>query len=922
MEQKNQEQQNKVLDIAQIPKDPHPQGRKIELYTNLYPIQIKNLQTVYIYSVKFTIVNEGGEVENEELEQSSRKLRYEIIQKAKREITDEIGLFIQRGANIICFQDYDGNIDINVELNKVKYGILIQKTKQFDLQQLAQVESSRGNVLTQALNFIVKQQLKSMKFSEKGRLGRYFQNNSFKSVNGYPIRISQGYLTSTQIYGKTPYLMFELCSRMARNETALEVINKNPQNVAEQILINSSVLANYGNEKNYQITNIHWKLKITDKFDCRGQMTSYIDYYKKQYNITLKDKNQPLLESTMKDKEGNKIPIYLVPELCTLTGMSDQMRGDFKIMQEVAKFTKKTPIDKMKLIDEMVKKIALGCKKDSGLQIQNNQNFPTVQGRILDAPNLTLRNNFSLDTSRDMFNINKPIQNAMHLKDWILIYPSNLYNESNTFVQNMQKAARSFGIQVEEPAAYIEMKPNDNPQQWVKTLENDIRQNGDPLVVVSLVKDKNANLYKSLKQLLIDKSGIISQHVIAKSLFKNPLSVCSNILLQINAKLGKPLWFCEKVKTLNPKSVFIGIDVSTQGGRTLVGFVSSLDPQQTQYNAQIQVQKATEKDYVRNIDKLMLNALINFNENLQKVKFLPECIVIFRGGAGDSQRTVIQEYEVKVLKNFFENSNELQKMNGGKPYKPELIFTCINKKINQKFFSQLPDKQGNPVSNPQPGTLIDTYFDGFQFFLANQRVTQGTCTPSLYTVLENSTKMTKSDFQLLCYWQSYMYFNWRGPIRVPAGVMYAQKLAQLYGTAQLKNTIIDKKIKNKQFYLYSDIDGQVKLTDACKQELQRKIEKLNNEKFLRLQVDGGEGCGGFVYKFKFDKDLEDTDAVYKQDDRVVFACDELTLKFVQGCVIDFETSMMRSAFYVIDNPNSEKDCSCKASFTPKESLFN
>lgn len=47
--------------------------------------------------------------------------------------------------------------------------------------------------------------------------------------------------------------------------------------------------------------------------------------------------------------------------------MSDQMRGDFKIMQEVAKFTKKTPVDKMKLIDEMVKKIALGCKKDSGL---------------------------------------------------------------------------------------------------------------------------------------------------------------------------------------------------------------------------------------------------------------------------------------------------------------------------------------------------------------------------------------------------------------------------------------------------------------------------------------------------------------------------------------------------------------------------
>lgn len=54
----------------------------------------------------------------------------------------------------------------------------------------------------------------------------------------------------------------------------------------------------------------------------------------------------------------------------------------------------------------------------------------------------------------------------------------------------------------------------------------------------------------------------------------------------------------------------------------------------------------------------------------------------------------------------------------------------------------------------------------------------------------------------------------------------------------------------------------------------------------------------------------------------MFATDGVTLKFIEGCVIDFETTMMRSSFYVIDNPNSEKDCSCKASFTPKESLFN
>lgn len=69
----------------------------------------------------------------------------------------------------------------------------------------------------------------------------------------------------------------------------------------------------------------------------------------------------------MKNKEGEKTPIYLIPELCTLTGMSDEMRGDFKIMQEVAKYTKKTPNEKMNLINEIAKKIAAGASKDHGI---------------------------------------------------------------------------------------------------------------------------------------------------------------------------------------------------------------------------------------------------------------------------------------------------------------------------------------------------------------------------------------------------------------------------------------------------------------------------------------------------------------------------------------------------------------------------
>ena len=46
-----------------------------------------------------------------------------------------------------------------------------------------------------------------------------------------------------------------------------------------------------------------------------------------------------------KTKQEEDVPktIYLVPELCNLTGLTDQMKADFKVMKDVAQFTRVTP---------------------------------------------------------------------------------------------------------------------------------------------------------------------------------------------------------------------------------------------------------------------------------------------------------------------------------------------------------------------------------------------------------------------------------------------------------------------------------------------------------------------------------------------------------------------------------------------------
>ncbi|KAL4426761.1 hypothetical protein ABPG74_006539 [Tetrahymena malaccensis] len=124
----------------------------------------------------------------------------------------------------------------------------------------------------------------------------------------------------------------------------------------------------------------------------------------------------------------------------------------------------------------------------------------------------------------------------------------------------------------------------------------------------------------------------------------------------------------------------------------------------------------------------------------------------------------------------------------------------------------------------------------------------------------------------------------------------------------------------KQNYFYSILQDEIKLTENCIKMIK---QKSRNDKFLRLTVESGEGCGGFAYKFQFDNSVTDDDSVYKENEnKILFVCDNLTLNFIKGATVDYESDMMKSAFYVQINPNAEKECSCKSSFSPKDSVFN
>lgn len=85
---------------------------------------------------------------------------------------------------------------------------------------------------------------------------------------------------------------------------------------------------------------------------------------------------------------------------------------------------------------------------------------------------------------------------------------------------------------------------------------------------------------------------------------------------------------------------------------------------------------------------------------------------------------------------------------------------------------------------------------------------------------------------------------------------------------------------------------------------------------LRVKIEGG-GCSGFKYEFVFDPAPPGSDDLLFHRDGACVVTDAVSLDLVRGATLDWDDSMMRSAFAMTNNPNAESSCGCKSSFAPK-----
>jgi len=205
----------------------------------------------------------------------------------------------------------------------------------------------------------------------------------------------------------------------------------------------------------------------------------------------------------------------------------------------------------------------------------------------------------------------------------------------------------------------------------------------------------NEKLYKNFKHVCYN-FNLISQCIRYQNFGKGlNFSVASNLLRQINSKLGCDLYNLKFDKQLCSNTMLIGIDVCHSGPNSIVGFCASVNRQRSQYYSERIVQRKGQEIVNKQLKDAIKRSLACFADRHGD---FPEHFIIYRDGVGDGMRRQVLLEEVNQLREaIFETYNTAKK-------KPYITVIIVNKRITQRFFVE--DNQGRLI-NPPSGALID-----------------------------------------------------------------------------------------------------------------------------------------------------------------------------------------------------------------------
>lgn len=683
---------------------------------------------------------------------------------------------------------FDGSIlYLPVKLSDVVLLKSVRRTDNEEVQikiQMTKILPPTSDLCIPFYNVVLRRIMKIVGLKMVGR--NHFDPESAVILKQHRLQVWPGFATSIKRLDGGLLLGVEVIHKVLRNDSVLDIMNvlyqqskENFQDECTKELLGSIVITRYNN-RTYRIDAIEWNKSPKDTFTLMdGSKTTFVEYYSKNYGITIKEMDQPLLMHRPKERSrpgGKQVitgEILLVPELSFMTGVPEKMKKDFRSMKDLTKYINVSTEQHTRSIKQLVKKINShpdSQKELSKWGLEVGSEIVVIKGRTLPLETICLQtSSFTTGTdvswSREI--VRDPSISAIPLNTWAIFYPRRCAEQVQELVSSFSKVAGPMGIKVERPIR-VELR-DDRTETYVKNIHSQLTSEPNIQLVVCIMVGNRDDLYSAVKKLCCVKSPIPSQAINVKTISQPQKlrSVAQKIILQINSKLGGELW---TVNVPLKNLMVVGVDVhhdTSKAHQSVMGFVASVNSSLTRWYSRVTFQTPTE-ELICGFRVCLLAALQKYYEVNHN---LPEKIVVYRDGVSEGQLTVVEQYEVPQILKCFETFPN---------YEPKLVFIVVQKRINTVLYAL----SGNAFCSAPPGTILDhtlTNRKWVDFFLMAHTIRQGCGLPTHYISLYNTANLSPDHLQRLTFKMCHLYWNWPGTIRVPAPCKYAHKLAFLSG---------------------------------------------------------------------------------------------------------------------------------------------
>ena len=759
-------------------------------------------------------------------------LKRKLIRELRKDLNGYFGKFAQAGDTLFVFgKDSQEKVSLETKVDEVLYKITFDKTPNVINCRNINKKTADNIKIRNFLETIVKNLFMANNHMVRFDDRSFYDYNSASSFGRSGAKIWAGYSTAVTITENGLFLRLNEKNKLITGKSAYEKMveigrrygnnlrSEESQREINEYFRGKTVIATYGNYRAYRIGEVSFDRNIDNlefEIEKEGKKSkiNIKNYYKQQYKIDIKNTDQPLLIEEIPRRRANNpdsapVKRYLIPELVYLTGIDEL---DEKDRAEIIAKSKFNPNEKIKRIEKgfsyltnkAKKKIK---KKDKDVELHSpdeirkewginfGESFVEVEAQFLPLPRLQfgdgnkdiqLRNG-RFKQLRDFNPISFDSNNCM------LITFDNLVDLAKGDCSQMSRAGENLGVKFSRPS--LHRISNTRHDDLLNELKK-INYNDGKIIVIVVLDKSTKNLYPYIKDFLYTQAGLTSQFMLhdenprGGGRKKQNLSYYSAVLNQMVVKSHGELFrmdFSEKI-TKEP-SMIIGIDsTKTKEGMKYI-LSASFNRFFNKFYTDIKVDKENDSALI-NLIKSAIDYFKNVNKNIK-----PTSIIIYRQGGNEKQTERLMRNELPKILKLFGGEDEGYE----KDYKPKLSIFSVNKKTELKFF----ERHNGVYKNLPSGTVIDREVispELFEFYLQCPEVERGTGSPVHFLcIYNNNESLTINDFEEITYKQSFYYWNWCGPIRIPAALKYAE-VANTFCGKNIKGEVLGK-LKDSPYFI-------------------------------------------------------------------------------------------------------------------------